>query len=297
MSLATPIDPALREVLEDVAKQAKPGSLFRGLGPDRIGGAFTLPDQQVSVATAGLTVAERELVRSHREELASVLRGAFLRSHFNPQGHLAPVRIDFEPESYQSLASRARRLIGADAEVAYRHRTGHYLLRVTREESVDQFDDQASLLVASLRLQDKWSARHYYAMLQYRHGHFKEAMREVGAIMDTADPLPASYAYSLRRSIRTRNGDPVGAVNDGWAASRLACDSGSVTFGMMEMAGVVLSSLFRGWTIRRKEVSQFYDPDQVRAIALDLVSSYKWPGKGDGGQGRRLVESLDGALG
>ena len=271
MSLATPIDPALREVLEDVAKQAKPGSLFRGLGPDRIGGAFTLPDQQVSVATAGLTVAERELVRSHREELASVLRGAFLHSVSKERRGLNPVRTLEESDGVSQLGRKAARLGIQVDSMGLPYRVQHYLDRIVDGCVIEGEDDQASLLVASMRLSSIWVGRHFFALSRYVYGRYQEALTHTEPLVDPASPRVAAFAWSLRRATFHRLGLEDLAAESGVFAARLGFRSGQLALARIEAAGALLTAVARGHGFSLESLGRGVSVGDVRLAALQML--------------------------
>ncbi len=190
------LDPELRGVLEDVVKQSPDSSIFTDFTPTRFQKTFTLPDQTISIARAGLSTAERELVSVHREKLAWVLREAFFVNFYADGGSLWMTPPDDLVER-ASLAVRAERVRDTARSAAYRYRSGHYLRRVAAGAVVRGAADLSSLLIASLRLVDHSKTRLGHAILDIKRGDLPAVWRCVTPFLDRGDIRNAIAAERL----------------------------------------------------------------------------------------------------
>jgi hypothetical protein len=187
------IEPELREVLEDVVKQSSPSNIFADFTPTRFKKTFRLPDQTIGIAQAGLSTAERELIRVHRDKLAWLLREAFLEGFYAGDGGdwMVPPSNRL---SQEELSAQARRIRRVASPQAYRYRSGYYLRRLISGVPIRDNNDLSSLLLASLRLADSSKARLYHGYVDMRRGDLGAAWRSLAPLLDAGEPQMAVSA-------------------------------------------------------------------------------------------------------
>lgn len=216
------IDPDLRQALEDVAKASPTNGIFAGLGSGQIRGAFALPDQEISVARAGLCTAERHVISVHRVELARILNQAFVTSHYALEGIGDRRFYDGEVLELGDLVARTEAAKRVTPPDAFRYRSGYFLSKIVSGEPISNLDEQASLTVASMRLHDTFQARTYYSTSYLERGGFQVAYEGLMNLMDAGHPLQAAYASGLWRQALEKQGRLREAMQMGERAARLA---------------------------------------------------------------------------
>lgn len=263
------IEPELREVLEDVVRQSPDSSIFARFTPTRFNRTFDLPDQTISIAQAGLSTAERELVRVHREKLAAVLREAFFVS-FNDEGRCDWMDLNWQPPGSENLARKASKLQRSAVPEAYRYRTGHFIRRIVKGEVAFGTNDLSSMLIASLRLCDHSSARIYHACLDTKRRDFSSVWKALLPLLDSGDPDVSCFA----REVWAKCLDDRGEVDkvDQWGEDSLqfALENGQTTHARNFLAEICFRHLRRS----SASVEAVLRREGVTPEVLGLVQSY-----------------------
>jgi hypothetical protein len=235
---APKLDPHLREVLEDLVRTGPSDGFFTKMQPERIGGIFRAPDEPVSIARAGFSSLERHLVRFHREELALILRKAFLTSFYsvNPEPvymiKALPDHVDLERDA-QDAMNRAH-------PGCFSYRSGHFLRQILRGEAVTSADEQFSMLVASLRLEDHPHGRLYCAQVHMHAGSTDDVRSIVGPMLRSGCASTLSAAHSYWREAANTDGDFAEADAHTIKAVQLALDAGDPHLAGHDAAGLLL---------------------------------------------------------
>ena len=262
---APKLDPHLREVLQDLVESGPADGFFAKMQPEHIGGVFRAPDEPVSIARAGFSSLERHLVRFHREELALVLRKAFLTSFYtvNPK----PVCQGELPDPTE-LVRASREAMQRATPGTFTYRSSHFLRRILRGEAITSSDDQISMLVASMRLEDHAHARHYYAMCFRSKRDFETVRTSIAPLLDSANPLAAVPALGLWRECLESMGNLGGAQETSLQAALLASQN-----GLDELADVERSFLCGSALLGLGPISFDELPSRVRVARHEQASA------------------------
>jgi hypothetical protein len=263
------LDPDLRQALEDVAKKSPEGGIFAGLGANGIKGSFQLPDQSISVARAGLSTAERHILKSHRSELAWVLEEAFLVSYLPTLK--GDVDAEFQGADFQAglssleqLGANARRTQESSDPLSFRYRTGFFISKIARAERIANHKERLSLLVAAMRLRDSSFARYYYAHSSLKAGALEVAVKSVSGILASGETRMEAYAHSLCREKLQLQGRFRESIPHGILASDLALHSDNEWLALSEAALLLHEATRRNMPVKEVGIGTLdIPPDSI----------------------------------
>lgn len=250
------MDPDLRQALEDVVKASPSNGVFKGLGAMGVRGAFVLPDQPISIARAGVSSAERHILKVHRGELAWLLEEAFRISHLEAIGPDPDIEPQENLGTMEQLVPQAERIEERMPPLAMRYRSGYFLGRVLAGQPIKSADDRASMLVAAMRLRDSGFARYSYAHVELKRGRTRAARQAAECLLDEGDPMMAAYAHSLFREAHYWEESLARSVQHGLTAVELAMQTGRTWLARTEAAYLLDVSVTTGVCFDRARIER-----------------------------------------
>lgn len=235
---APKLDPHLAEVLEDLARNGPPDGIFKRLTPRAQGGTHGTPRETLSIAQAGLGNMERQLLRFHREELALVLRRAFLSSFYATRTQ--PLYMVKPLLSREELEGDARSAVDRASPDCFTYRSNHFLRLLLRGEPVTSPKEQLSMLVASLRLDDHPHGRLYCAQVHMSLGETGEVRSIAWPMLTKGTWATRAAANSYWREAANTDGDLAGADAHTLTAVRHALAADDWNLAAHDAAGLLL---------------------------------------------------------
>jgi hypothetical protein len=209
--------PRLEGLLREMAADPR-SSLLRVPRPARLGVVLERRPL-VGMATAGLTLAERELVRAHREELAMLLRElAVALLHASPQAavsHLRarssdhPVRVE-SPAEWRERATRQLRGNGEQVPSS----ACELLLRCTRDEALGPGTPIAEVLAAAAQCQPTDQGCILWAQDLIASGDFDTAASLLAPVaLGPASAVNRACSIANQAWIASKQGQPARAAD------------------------------------------------------------------------------------
>jgi len=249
----------LRGILEDVVKSDKQrlfaGNYFKNLHTE-----FNHKPEQIGVATAGLSSAERELVKLHRRELSLCLLNGFY-AHFtagpvgqNPMAPTGPA------QSLETRSQEAKFARDFAPTAAIKPGTMPWLHRLLEDEPIRNYEDFLSLAAAARRLHDSPYGSLYQGCSFYSFGRLKAARACLSSISNNSPLAPRILASRTLQSTHHR----IGSIEAGL----------SVSFELMRLFEAMGHEDELLAELERLAVSRLLDPSLLRIQLPNAVMSY-----------------------
>lgn len=200
--MTTQLDSSAEEILRDVARDPR-SSLF-AIDPTKLVRGLRDASLQASKQAAGWTSAERELLRTHRDEAARLLRDAHRALLLESSSNCAIDPFERPNEEQRAAATHA-------AIEASRHENGAFARELSKSasspSSTGRAEPRDAILHASLRLLDLPSTR-----VQLAFEYVAQNQNET-ALMVAHDVLRARPGGSVERSAFDVRGVALSALN------------------------------------------------------------------------------------